>query len=112
MKTGGGKSASKCGCAVLFRQTLFAAPRESFELSGCFLFLCGGGGAPRVDYGDQLCADGGAEAGAGVPAGAGLEAYWGAGVVGAGGDVVEGGFAFGGVDGGLDEAGGLAVLRV
>ncbi len=32
--------------------------------------------------------------------------------VGAGGDVVEGGLAFGGVDGGLDEAGGLAILRV
>src|SRR5216683_1568109 len=99
------------------------------ELSGCFLFLCGGllccllccflcgffrgnGGAARLDYADQFCADGGAEAGAGVPAGAGLEAYGRAGVVGAGGDVVEGGFAFGGVDGGLDEAGGLAVLCV
>src|SRR5882757_6665198 len=70
------------------------------------------GGSAWVDYGDQLCADGGAQAGAWVPAGPGFEAYWGAGVVGAGGDVIEGGFAFGGVDGGLDEAGGLAVLRV
>src|SRR5882757_1746766 len=70
------------------------------------------GGSAWVDYGDQLCADGGAEAGAGVPAGAGFEAYGRAGVVGSGGRVVEGSLAFGGVDGGLDEASGLAVLGV
>ncbi|WP_433965845.1 hypothetical protein [Tunturiibacter gelidiferens] len=113
----------------LVRLSTFAS--RSFSTVGCRLSLAGGpsaggfllaalalstfgraGGGGGVDDGDDPGADGGAEAGAGVPPGAGGEAGGRAGVVGAGGDVVECGFAFGGVDGGLYEAGGGSILCV
>ena len=90
--------------------------RGGFGGSLLFLFLLrfllhtGDGGG--IDGCYDAWGDGGADAAAGIPAGARAEAYRGAAVVGALGDVVEGGGCFGGVDGGLGEAGGFAVLLI
>ena len=88
---------------------LFSSFLWGFLCSLLCSLLCGfcRGCSAWTDYLDELGCDGGAEAGAGIPARARLEA-----AVIPLGDVVEGYFAFGGVDRGLEEASGLAVYLV